>query len=78
MNDFLALFSVDYYDELIEGEGHTNGIIYASSHSDAAKKLEEYFGENNVGKLTIELFDLSVLTFDEKYLNTIKTIISEA
>ena len=78
MNDFLALFSVDYYDELTQGEDHTNGLIYASSHSDAAKKLEDYFGEDNIGKLTIELFDISVLTFEDKYLNTIKTIISEA
>ena len=75
---FTALYKVEIYDE-IAGDGTLEecGLVYAENMRDAVAQLEQYYGEDNLITIHyLEMFDMSVLTFGEEHLPTIKNIIN--
>lgn len=75
---FTALYKVEVFDE-IAGDGTLMecGLVYAENMRDAVAQLEQYYGEDNLITIHyLEMFDMSVFTFCEEHLPTIKDIIN--
>ena len=77
-DNLLFVFTVDFVDELEETSGlkSESGILYASNHVEATKMICDYYGENNVEKVAVSIFDISILTFPNSELNYMMNLIN--
>lgn len=55
--------------------GVTHGILFSDSWADAAKQLEEYYGEE-IESMHIEMFEDGLIEFPAEYYNSIHSILS--
>lgn len=72
---YTFIYKVEYY---FDDEDHRdNGLLYASNFTEAARKLEEYYGEDLTNILYLEPYDVGVFTFDDADAETIKSILDK-
>lgn len=73
---YTALYKIEYYD--MDEHFIECGLLYTQSYTHAMKQLEDYYKDTLL--LTVhflELYDVSVFTFDPEHLATMKKIIEE-
>ena len=73
---YTALFTVHLYLSPEEPDFVEGGIIYADSFADAAKKIEEAYGDE-MFDLSITLYDSSLFTFPQDKMPIIRQILEE-
>ena len=73
---YTALFTVHLYISPEEPDVVECGIIYADSFADAAKKIEEVYGDE-MFDLSITLYDSSLFTFPQDKMPIIRQILEE-
>jgi hypothetical protein len=72
---YTALYKIEYYD--MDDHFIDCGLLYAESFSHAMKQLEDYYKDTLLTIHFLELYDVSVFTFDPEQLPTMKKIIEE-
>ena len=73
---YTALFTAHLYINLEEPNVVECGIIYADSFADAAKKIEDAYGDE-LFDLSITLYDSSLFTFPQDKMPIIRQILEE-
>lgn len=73
---YTALFTVHLYISPEKPDFVECGIIYANSFADAAKKIEEAYGDE-MFDLSITLYDNTLFTFSQEKMPIIRQILEE-
>lgn len=73
---YTALFTAHLYISPEKPDFVECGIIYANSFADAAKKIEEAYGDE-MFDLSITLYDSSIFTFPQEKMPIIRQILEE-
>lgn len=78
MTKYPALYEVNLYvyENNRTNQYHVCGILYTENFADAAKQLEEYYG-NEIGDMKIELYEDGLIEFHPKHLPFIRQILNE-
>lgn len=53
-----TLCKVTYFDENEARAVTKNALIYADNFVDAAQKIEDYYGSDNIESLSIQMYDV--------------------
>ena len=77
MTKCLYLYNLDYYDSMCGNTESINGIIQAHSFGESVEQISNYYGEDNIEKLTITVFDVPMFTFDDEELEVITAILNK-
>lgn len=72
---YTFLYKVVYY---FDDEEHIeNGLLYAPNFTEAAKQLEDYYGEDMTNILYLEPYDIGLFTFDDKDVGVVKAMLNK-
>lgn len=74
---YIALYHVEFYDEINAIMDEECGLVYANNFTEAMRQIEDYYGKDLEAVKSIELYDSSVFTFSPEMLPTIKKEIEE-
>lgn len=77
MNKYHYLYSITYYEGICGDITVEHGLLQAHSLPEATELICEYYGEENVEKLDISVFDVPMFTFDDEGFELIKTILNK-
>lgn len=77
MTKYLYLYNIHYYNNMFEDTESINGLIQAYSFGEAVEQISNYYGEDNIEKLTVSVFDTPMLTFDDEELEVITAILNK-
>ena len=70
-----VLYTIEIYiDSKI---GTLSGIFYAENFAEAAKYIEKFYGEDNIVRMDIELFEDGPIEIPKHCLDLIKNILNE-
>ena len=73
MEQYIIQFDVIFTDELDNfTEKTATGFVSATSHSEAVKQIEQYFGEHNTIAIAVEAWDTSVLLVPSNLIKPIE------
>ena len=73
MDRYMTLYKVTYADELNDYKERTEmGFVCTSTHSEAVKTIEDYYGERNIIEVTVQAWDTDVLIVPERFIATIE------
>ena len=68
-----VLYKVSYWAEDLQKELIARGIIYADSIIDATEKIADWYGENEISSITINILEYQPFEIsEEEYLECLK------
>ena len=73
MDKYMTFYKVTYADELDNYKEKTEvGFVCESTHSEAVKAIEDYYGERSIIEVTVQAWDTDVLIVPEDFIKAIE------
>ena len=69
MEKYPTLYKVSYWDEDTSKEIYAQGIIYSTSLIDAIEQITDWYGDDNISSVTVNLLEHQLFELTETEYN---------